>query len=75
MANQRSRKKKFVGGYVDYKVKHAIQAAAIEAGKSVTEVVEGMLKEGVERYSATHPTASEKPVNYLKTKRKPKPEP
>jgi hypothetical protein len=54
-----------VGGFVNYKVKHAIQSIAIEENLTQTEVLESLLNEGVERYKASGslnaPQPAEKP--------------
>jgi hypothetical protein len=65
MPNQRSKKKAMVGGFVNYKVKQAIQSIAIEEDLTLTEVLESILNEGVERYkvsgSLNAPKPAEKP--------------
>jgi hypothetical protein len=53
MPNQRSKKKKFVGGYVNYRLKLAIEAIAIEEDRKKSEIVEQFLSQGVERYKST----------------------
>lgn len=54
-----------VGGFVNYKVKQAIQSIAIEENITQTEVLESLLNEGVERYKASGslnvPKPAEKP--------------
>ena len=65
MPNQRSKKKAMVGGFVNYKVKQAIESIAIEEDLTQTQVLESLLNEGVERYKASGslnaPKPSEKP--------------
>lgn len=53
MPNARSKKKKLVGGYVNYKLKHAIKEIAIEESKTQTEVFEMLLNDGVARYKVS----------------------
>lgn len=52
MPNQRSRKKKFVGGYVGYRLKQAIESIAIEEDLDKIKIIEEILKWGVEHYKS-----------------------
>lgn len=62
MSNQRSKKKKLVGGYVNYKLKDAIKSIALEEDKTQTKIVEMLLREGVERYKLAHPEPENPPT-------------
>ncbi|MBX7157205.1 MAG: hypothetical protein K1X66_02295 [Verrucomicrobiae bacterium] len=60
MPNQRSREKVQIGGYIPKKLKKEIELIARTESKSLTEIIESILKKEVKIYEKTKKLPHEK---------------